>query len=170
MTRADADQAAGPERPALVTALHGLAADPDSPGAWHAVGRSMAAQRHVIEAYWAFAEAVRLLPTCLAYSLDTARAAAGAGQAEAELARAAAVLDAAPADVGALLSRAYLLDWLGRIDDAVAAAEAAVAQAPDAVEPAQLLAELQRRPRAGSSPPRREGVGCARRHEEPLRF
>lgn len=125
--------ASAPTSESIRSALSALALAPAEAAAWAALGGAFGESGQPKEAHTAFGEAARLAPGDLGLALALARAALAAGCAQDELAR---LEGKQPGDAGSHLARAHLLGRLGRDTEAVGAAAAAVAAAPDAPEPA----------------------------------
>ncbi len=124
----------------LLVRCCGLA--PDLAETWDALGVSLTLTGDAAAAETAFAEAQRLAPDVIDYALHRIEAAAAAGTADAELARAELATERDPLDVPLLCARGVLLDRLGRGAEAVDVLEAASALAPDDPLPTGLLGRL----------------------------
>jgi predicted O-linked N-acetylglucosamine transferase (SPINDLY family) len=113
---------------------------PGNPEAWSTLGRAYMDAEAPALALAAFTRARRLTPRSIALAHQLVAAALAAGRGAEEAARLAVMSERDPLNPVPHIARGLLLDRLGLLDPAVDALEAAVALAPDAREPIQILA------------------------------
>ena len=165
-----------PRRPEALVALGGLliargdgigardlllrccGVEPDRAEAWDALGLALMQTGEPSLALAAFVEAQRLAAGALDYALHGVDAAIAADEGGAELARLDMACAGDPANPVLHVARGMLLERLGQRDAAIDALEVAVALAPDARGPVQLLGGVLAR-----SPRLREAEGALRR-------
>ena len=131
---------AGEAEAALTPLLHCCGIAPRRADAWSALGAAYRETGETPPAWNAFARAWRLAPRALDAARDLAHAAHAAGQGEREVLRLEAYGRGDPLNPVPHVARGLILDRLGLLDPALDALEAAVALAPDAREPAAILA------------------------------
>ncbi len=148
---------------ALPLLLRCCARAPARAEAWDALGIGWRAAGDPAKAEAAAAEAQRLRPDDLGIVLRRVEAAIAAGGAQAELARLSEAGSRDPLNVALVTARGALLLDLGRAAEAASVLEVATALAPEAREPALLLAEalLQAPPAQAALPALRRAVTLA---------
>ncbi len=131
---------------------------PERADVWDALGLSLLMTGDPATAGTAFAEAQRLAPLVVDFTLHRAEAALAAGTGVAELARLELASGEEPTNVALLCARGLLLDRLGHRAEAADVLEAAAALAPDDAAPAVLLGRVL----AARSRPREAEAALAR--------
>ena len=131
---------AGDPRAALPPLLRRCGLEPHDPNGWALLGQAYTDAGEPCLALGAYARAQRCAPREIARIAPLVAAALAAGRVQQEAARLGAIGARDPLNPVPHIGRGLLLERLGLLDPAIDALEAATALAPEAKEPAAILA------------------------------